>query len=208
VGAHNGYAYIRGEYRYVLDIVQAAVDEAYAGGYLGKKVMGSNFSFDMAVHTGAGAYECGEESALMESLEGKRGYPRIRPPFPAVVGLYGVPTVINNTETLSSVPAILHRGGEWYASLGTPKNGGTRLFCISGHVNKPGIYELPMGFPLQRMIDEVAGGMAGGRKVEGRDSRRKFLPGAEGRRNCGPGDGLRFRGQGRLDARLGRHSNH
>ena len=166
VGAHNGYAYIRGEYRYVLDIVQAAVDEAYAGGYLGKNVMGSNFSFDMAVHTGAGAYECGEESALMESLEGKRGYPRIRPPFPAVVGLYGVPTVINNTETLSSVPAILHRGGEWYASLGTPKNGGTRLFCISGHVNKPGIYELPMGFPLMRMIEEVAGGMAGGRKLK------------------------------------------
>jgi NADH-quinone oxidoreductase subunit F len=165
-GAHNGYAYVRGEYRYVLDIVEGAIAEAYAGGYLGKNIRGSTFSFDLAAHTGAGSYECGEESALMESLEGKRGYPRIRPPFPAVVGLYGAPTVINNAETLSSVPAILQRGGEWYASLGSPKNGGTRLFCISGHVNKPGIYELPMGFPLTRMIEEVAGGMAGGRKLK------------------------------------------
>jgi NADH-quinone oxidoreductase subunit F len=166
VGAHRGYIYIRGEYRYVIEIVDAAIEEAYARGYLGKNILGSGFDFDMSTHTGAGAYECGEESALMESLEGKRGYPRIRPPFPAVVGLYGSPTVINNVETLSSVPSILHRGGEWYAGLGSTKNGGTRLFCISGHVNRPGIYELPMGFNLKSMIEDVAGGITGGKKLK------------------------------------------
>jgi NADH-quinone oxidoreductase subunit F len=166
VDAHQGYVYIRGEYRYVIDIVEAAVAEAYARGYLGKNILDSGFDFDLAVHTGAGAYECGEESALMESLEGKRGYPRIRPPFPAVVGLYGCPTVINNVETLSSVPSVILRGAEWYANLGTPRNGGTRLFAISGHVNRPGIYELPMGYNLKRMIHEVAGGIRGGKKLK------------------------------------------
>jgi NADH-quinone oxidoreductase subunit F len=166
VGAQAGYAYVRGEYRYVIDILDVAIAEAYAKGYLGKNILGSGFNFDLATHTGAGAYECGEESALMESLEGKRGYPRIRPPFPAVVGLYGCPTVINNAETLSSVPAIILKGGEWYAGLGTPKNGGTRLYSISGHVNKPGIYELPLGFNLKRMIEDVAGGMRDGKKLK------------------------------------------
>ncbi len=166
VGAERGFIYIRGEYRYVIDIVQAAIDEAYAKGYLGKNIVGSGFNFDLVAHTGAGAYECGEESALMESLEGKRGYPRIRPPFPAVVGLYGCPTVINNVETLSSVPAVILRGGEWYAGLGTPKNGGTRLYAVSGHVNRPGIYELPMGFNMKRMIEEVAGGVPSGKKIK------------------------------------------
>jgi NADH-quinone oxidoreductase subunit F len=166
VNACQGYAYVRGEYRYVIDILEKAVAEAYDRGYLGKNILGSGFDFDLAVHTGAGAYECGEESALMESLEGKRGYPRIRPPFPAVVGLYGCPTVINNTETLSSVPAIILRGGEWYAGLGSPRNGGTRLFAISGHVNKPGIYEVPMGFNLKKLIYEVAGGIPGGKKLK------------------------------------------
>ncbi|HEX9764831.1 MAG TPA: NADH-quinone oxidoreductase subunit NuoF [Candidatus Acidoferrales bacterium] len=166
VGSHQGYIYIRGEYRYVMEIVDRAIAEAYERGYLGKDILGSGFAFNLCTHTGAGAYECGEESALMESLEGKRGYPRIRPPFPAVVGLYGCPTVINNVETLCSVPAIILKGGEWYANLGTPKNGGTRLFCIAGHVNRPGIYELPMGFPLRRMIEECGGGVPGGRKVK------------------------------------------
>src|SRR5580658_5603393 len=166
VSAQRGYAYIRGEYRYVLDIFERAIAEAYAQGYLGKNILGSGFDFDLVAHTGAGAYECGEESALMESLEGKRGYPRIRPPFPAVVGLYGSPTVINNVETLSAVPSILHRGGEWYAGLGSAKNGGTRLFCISGHVNRPGLYELPMGFNLKTMIEDVAGGIPGGKKLK------------------------------------------
>jgi len=166
VNARQGFIYIRGEYRYVLDIVDEAIAEAYAAGMLGKNILGTGFDFELCTHTGAGAYECGEESALMESLEGKRGYPRIRPPFPAVVGLYGCPTVINNVETLSSVPAIILNGGDWYAKLGTPKNGGTRLFCLSGHVEKPGIYELPMGYNLLRMINEVAGGVAGGKKLK------------------------------------------
>jgi NADH-quinone oxidoreductase subunit F len=166
VNAAKGYIYIRGEYRYVLDIVDAALEEAYARGYIGKNILGSGFDFDVVTHTGAGAYECGEESALMESLEGKRGYPRIRPPFPAVAGLYGCPTVINNVETFSSVPAIILKGGEWYAGLGTPKNGGTRMFAVSGHVNKPGIYELPMGFPMKRLIEEVCGGVRDGKKLK------------------------------------------
>jgi NADH-quinone oxidoreductase subunit F len=166
VGSHQGYIYIRGEYRYIIDIMDAAIAEAYAKGYLGKNIQGSGFDFELVTHTGAGAYECGEESALMESLEGKRGYPRIRPPFPAVVGLYGCPTVINNAETLSTIPAIILKGGDWYAGLGTPKNGGTRLYSISGHVNRPGIYELPLGFPLRRLIEEVAGGMRGGKKLK------------------------------------------
>jgi len=165
VNAHQGYIYVRGEYRYVLDIMDQAIREAYEHGYLGRNILDTGYHFDLCTHTGAGAYECGEESALMESLEGKRGYPRIRPPFPAVVGLYGCPTIINNVETLSAVPAVILKGGEWYANLGTPRNGGTRLFCVSGHVEKPGIYELPMGFNLLRMI-EVAGGMRGGKKLK------------------------------------------
>jgi NADH-quinone oxidoreductase subunit F len=166
VGSHQGYIYIRGEYRYVQEILDGAIAEAYERGYLGKNIRGSGFDFDVCSHTGAGSYECGEESALMESLEGKRGYPRIRPPFPAVVGLYGCPTVINNAETLSSVPSVIRLGGEAYANLGTPKNGGTRLFSISGHINRPGIYELPMGFNLKRFIEDVAGGVPGGKKLK------------------------------------------
>jgi NADH-quinone oxidoreductase subunit F len=166
IGAHRGFIYIRGEYRYVLEIVEAAIEEAYSRGYLGKNILNSGFDFDLLIHTGAGAYECGEESALMESLEGKRGYPRIKPPFPAVVGLYGCPTIINNVETLSSVPAILLEGSEAYAARGTPKNGGTRLVCVSGHVNKPGIYEVPLGFNMKRFLDEVAGGVPPGRKLK------------------------------------------
>jgi NADH-quinone oxidoreductase subunit F len=166
IGAHQGFIYIRGEYRYVLDIVQTALDEAYSRNYLGKNILGSGFDFDLIVHTGAGAYECGEESALMESLEGKRGYPRIKPPFPAVVGLYGCPTIINNVETLSTVPAIILEGGEKYASRGTPKNGGTRMLCVAGHVAKPGIYEVPLGMNMKKFIYEVAGGIPNGKKLK------------------------------------------
>jgi NADH-quinone oxidoreductase subunit F len=166
VGAGRGYIYIRGEYRYLIDIMDRAIDEAYASGYLGPNILGSGLSFDVRTHTGAGAYECGEESALLESLEGKRGVPRIRPPFPAVAGLYQSPTVLNNVESYSSVPAIIRDGGAAFAALGTPRNGGTRLFCISGHVNRPGVYELPMGFNLLRMIEEVAGGVKGGKKLK------------------------------------------
>ena len=166
INAHNGFIYIRGEYRYVLDIVEVAIEEAYSRGYLGKNILGSGFDFDLVIHTGAGAYECGEESALMESLEGKRGYPRIKPPFPAIVGLYGCPTIINNVETLSAVPSIILEGGEAYANRGTPKNGGTRLLCVSGHINKPGIYEIPLGMNMKKFIDDVAGGISGSRKLK------------------------------------------
>jgi len=166
INSNQGYIYIRGEYRYVLDIVDAALAEAYQRGYLGQNILGTGFNFDLLVHTGAGAYECGEESALMESLEGKRGYPRIKPPFPAVVGLYGCPTVINNVETLSAVPSIILEGGETYANRGTPKNGGTRLLCVAGHVNKPGIYEVPLGMNMKKFIYEVAGGIPGNKKIK------------------------------------------
>jgi len=166
VGASSGYIYIRGEYRYLLEIMQKAIADAYAKGFLGKNIFGSGRDFEVYWHGGAGAYEVGEESALMESLEGKRGVPRIRPPFPAVVGLWGGPTVINNAETLASVPPIILGGAEWFANLGTPKNGGTRLFCLSGHINKPGVYELPMGYNLKKMIYEVGGGIPNGRKLK------------------------------------------
>ena len=166
VNSHQGYIYIRGEYRYVQEILDTAIAEAYDAGLLGRNILGTEFDFNLCTHTGAGSYECGEDSALMESLEGKRGYPRIRPPFPAVVGLYGCPTVINNVETLSAVPAVILNGAEWYANLGTPRNGGTRLYAVSGHVNRPGLYEVPMGFNLLRLINEVAGGIPNGKKLK------------------------------------------
>jgi NADH-quinone oxidoreductase subunit F len=166
IKSNKGYIYIRGEYRYLIEIVDRAIAEAYAKGYLGKNILGSGWDFDLYTHSGAGAYECGEESALLESLEGKRGIPRLKPPFPAVVGAFQSPTILNNTETFSHVPAILRKGAEWYAALGTPKNGGTRLMCVSGHVNRPGVYELPMGFPMMRLINEVCGGIRNGKKLK------------------------------------------
>ena len=166
IGAKVGYIYIRGEYRYLVDIMRKAIADARARGFIGKNIFGSGQDFEIYWHTGAGSYEVGEESALMESLEGKRGIPRIRPPFPAVVGLWGGPTIINNVETLASVPHIIFGGGQRYADLGTPKNGGTRLFCLSGHVEKPGVYELPLGYNLLKMINDVAGGIRGGRKLK------------------------------------------
>ena len=167
IGCKKGYIYIRGEYRYLIDIMDKALAEAYAHGYLGKNIKGSGLDFDLYTHTGAGAYECGEESALLESLEGKRGVPRIRPPFPAVSGLYASPTVLNNVETFCTVPAVLRMGGQAYADIGTPKNGGTRMLCVSGHVNRPGVYEVPLGFPMQKMIYEVCGGILNGKQLKG-----------------------------------------
>jgi len=166
VGAQTGYIYIRGEYRYVIEIMDRAIAEARERGYLGRDILGSGFDFEVYTHSGAGSYECGEESALLESLEGKRGQPRIRPPFPAVSGAFQCPTVLNNVETYCSVPVIMRDGAEAYAAVGTPKNGGTRLFCLSGHINKPGVYELPMGFNLLRMIEEVGGGVPNGKKLK------------------------------------------
>jgi NADH-quinone oxidoreductase subunit F len=167
IGAKTGFIYLRGEYRYLLEIMDKAIADAYAKGFLGKGIFGSQFDFDVISHTGAGAYEVGEESALMESLEGKRGVPRIKPPFPAVVGLYGGPTVINNAETIASVPHALLMGGAEYAKIGSERNGGTRLFSLSGHVERPGVYELPMGYSLKKMIYEVGGGIPGGKQLKG-----------------------------------------
>jgi len=166
IGSEMGFIYLRGEYRYLIEIMQKAVDAAYERGFLGKGIFGTDRRFEIVVQTGAGAYEVGEESALMESLEGKRGVPRIKPPFPAVVGLYGGPTVINNAETIATVPHIFRIGGKEYAELGTERNGGTRLFCLSGHLEKPGVYELPMGYNLKKMIYEVGGGIPNGKKLK------------------------------------------
>lgn len=166
VDSHKGYIYIRGEYRYLIDIMDRAIAESYSRGYLGKNIQGTGFDFDVYTHTGAGAYECGEETALLDSIEGKRGIPRLKPPFPAVAGAWQSPTVLNNVETYCAAPVIIRDGGAAFAALGTPRNGGTRLFCLSGHINKPGVYELPMGFNLLRMIDEVGGGMRNGKKLK------------------------------------------
>lgn len=166
VDSKKGYIYIRGEYRYLIDHMERAIAEAYSRGWLGKNIQGTGKDFDIYTHSGAGAYECGEETALLDSIEGKRGIPRLKPPFPAVAGAWQSPTILNNVETFCAVPAIIRDGGAAFAALGTPKNGGTRLFCLSGHVNKPGVYELPMGFNLLRMIDEVGGGVRNGKKLK------------------------------------------
>ncbi|MBF0400525.1 MAG: NADH-quinone oxidoreductase subunit NuoF [Magnetococcales bacterium] len=162
VKAERGYIYIRGEFYREAERVQAAIDEAYAAGYLGDRVMGREVRFQLAIHRGGGAYVCGEETGLIESLEGKKGQPRLKPPFPANIGLYGGPTVINNVETLSSVPAIISNGGAWYGKLGVPKSSGTKLFSVSGHVNKPGNYEVELGLPMRVLLEEYAGGVRGG----------------------------------------------
>jgi NADH-quinone oxidoreductase subunit F len=166
IGIHKAYIYIRKEYEFPYRRLQEAVNEAYREGYLGKNIFGTGFDLDVVIHRGAGAYICGEESALLESLEGKKGFPRLRPPFPAVVGLFGCPTVINNVETLSYLPYILERGAPWFAGLGYGKNGGMKLFCLSGHVARPGVYELPMGTPLRELIFEHAGGVWGSHKLK------------------------------------------
>jgi NADH-quinone oxidoreductase subunit F len=166
IGAKTGYIYIRGEFWHVAAALEAALAEARARGFLGANIFGSGFDCDIYVHRGAGAYEAGEESALLESLEGKRAQPRLRPPFPAVVGLYGCPTVINNVETLANVPFIITNGPEWFAGIGPEKNTGPKLFCISGHVNKPGVYEASMETTLRQLIYDYAGGMRGGRALK------------------------------------------
>ena len=159
--AHTSYIYIRGEFIAEREILQAAIDEAYGAKLIGKNNV-NGWDFELYVHHGAGAYICGEETALLESLEGKKGQPRLKPPFPANCGLYGAPTTVNNVETISSVPDILRRGATWYASLGRPNNTGTKLYCISGHVNTPCTVEEEMGVPLRELIDHYGGGVRGG----------------------------------------------
>jgi len=162
---HN-YIYIRGEMMREYAVLQKAVTEAYARGYLGKNVLGTGVEVQLTVHRGAGAYICGEETALLNSLEGLRGQPRLKPPFPAIKGLFGNPTIVNNVETLMNVPFIIDKGGAWFNALGMGWSGGTRIVCVSGHVNKPGVFELPMGITFNQMIHEVCGGVWKGRRVK------------------------------------------
>jgi NADH-quinone oxidoreductase subunit F len=164
---HLAYVYIRGEFAKQARILEKAIDEARAAGILGPRLLGkTDFALDVWVHRGAGAYICGEESALLESLEGKKGYPRLKPPFPAVVGLWGKPTIINNVETIANIPWIVQNGGEAFATLGSGKTGGTRLFGVSGHVNRPGVYEKPAAYNLKKLIMEDCGGIPGGRGIK------------------------------------------
>ncbi|MCC7008776.1 MAG: NADH-quinone oxidoreductase subunit NuoF [Acidobacteria bacterium] len=168
IGAKVAYIYIRGEFYHVQQVLEAELEKARAAGYVGRNIMGTGFDCDIYVHRGAGAYEAGEETALIESLEGKRAQPRLKPPFPAVEGLYGCPTAVNNVETLCNVPLIVDRGPEWFAGLGPEKNGGPKLFCVSGHVKKPGVYEASMTVTLRDLVydDRFAGGIRGGHALK------------------------------------------
>lgn len=168
IGANASYIYIRGEMLYVLHILEKAIQEAYDAGLLGKNILGSGYDLDLYVHPGAGAYICGEETALIESLEGKRGNPRIKPPFPAIAGVWGRPTVVNNVETIAAVVPIINMGGDEYAKIGIGKSTGTKLISASGHINKPGVYEIELGVPVEEFIysDQYCGGIRGGRKLK------------------------------------------
>jgi len=167
IKSHAAYIYIRGEYTTQVKVLQSAIDEAYTAGYLGESVAGTDFKLDVTVHRGAGAYVCGEETALLESIEGRKGQPRSKPPFPAVEGLYGCPTIINNVQSIASLPFILTNGPDAYKAFGTEKSPGTHLFGISGLVKRPGMYELPLGLPLLEVIEKVAGGVRDGRSLKG-----------------------------------------
>lgn len=166
MGIKTAYVYIRGEYYKWINLLQTAIDDAYKKGYIGENILGTDFSADIYIHRGAGAYICGEESSLMNSIEGKRGYPRVKPPFPAGNGLWGNPTTINNIETLANIPEIINNGAEWFTKIGAPKHPGTLLFGVSGHVNKPGVYELPTGTPLMTIINDYCGGVIGGKEIK------------------------------------------
>ena len=180
VGATVGYNYIRGEFWEPTERFEDALKEAYAAGLLGKNILGSGIDFDLYTHLGAGAYICGEETALLESIEGKKGLPRFKPPFPANIGLFGRPTIINNTETLASVPDLLRHGADWFLGLGKPNNGGPKIFSVSGHVNQPGNYEVPLGTPFRKLL-ELAGGVRRHHKLKAvipGGSSAKVLPAA------------------------------
>jgi NADH-quinone oxidoreductase subunit F len=168
IDAHYAFIYIRGEFWHIAQVLEHAVEEAYAAGLAGENIFGTEHSCEVIVYRGAGAYICGEESGLLSSLEGKRGYPRNRPPFPAVEGLYRAPTVVNNVETLACLPSIIRNGADWYASLGTQKSKGTKLVAVSGHVRKPGVYEIELGkLTLRQIIDDLAGGVREGHAIKG-----------------------------------------
>ncbi|RMH12777.1 MAG: NADH oxidoreductase (quinone) subunit F [Gemmatimonadetes bacterium] len=166
IRAQHVYIYCRGEFFEASAVLARAIEEAYEAGLCGEDILGSGTRIDVSIHLGAGAYICGEETGLMNSLEGRRGQPRVKPPFPAAVGAFGMPTTINNVETLSAVGHIVKHGADWYRQWGTEKSPGTKLFCVSGHVRKPGNYELPLGFPLRELIEDVCGGMRDGRALK------------------------------------------
>ena len=166
IGSHLAFVYIRGEYVHPWRVFSAAVQEAYAAGLLGKNILGSGFDLDVVVHRGAGAYICGEETGLISSLEGKKGWPKLKPPFPAIRGAFGAPTIVNNVETICHVPPIIKRGAAWFAGLGTATQGGTRMYSVSGHVARPGVYELPVSVTLRSLIYEHAGGMPKGKRLK------------------------------------------
>ncbi len=166
IGSRLAFVYIRGEYVQPWRIFKAAVNEAYEAGLLGKNILGSGFDLDVVLHRGAGAYICGEETGLISSLEGKKGWPKLRPPFPAVRGAFDCPTIVNNVETLCHIPQIINRGAEWFASLGTKTQGGTRMYSVSGHVARSGVYELPVSATLRELIYEHAGGIPNGRRLK------------------------------------------
>ena len=204
IRCHKAFIYIRGEFAFGAKVLERAIEEAAAAGYLGKNILGSGFDLDVVVHRGAGAYICGEETGLIESLEGKRAYPRVKPPFPATYGVFGSPTIVNNVETLACVPHIVARGAEWFKSIGPEKGPGPKLYCVSGHVERPGVYELPMGTSLRSILYDHCGGILGGRKLKavipGGSSVPVFTRGRDRR-----GDGLRLGRQSRVAARIGGH---
>jgi NADH-quinone oxidoreductase subunit F len=167
IQSHTAFIYIRGELAFGAKRLEQAVREAVENGYIGKNIMGSGYDLDLIVHKGAGAYICGEETALLSSLEGSRGWPKVKPPFPATHGLFGCPTVVNNVETLAALPWIIEHGAAAYAAMGTDKSKGTKLFSVSGHISKPGVYELEMGYPLMKFLEEDCGGVANGKKLKG-----------------------------------------
>jgi len=167
IQSHTAFIYIRGELAFGAGVLEQAVDEATRSGYIGKNIMGSGYDLDVIVHRGAGAYICGEETALLSSLEGGRGWPKVKPPFPATHGLFGCPTAVNNVETLAVLPWIIEHGAAAYAAMGTEKSKGTKLFSVSGHISKPGVYEVEMGYPLMKFLQEDCGGVPNGRKLKG-----------------------------------------
>jgi NADH-quinone oxidoreductase subunit F len=166
IRSNAAYIYIRGEFGYGARVLQRAIDEAYAQGYLGENLFGTSYKLDVTVHRGAGAYICGEETGLISSLEGGRGHPKIKPPFPAVEGAWGCPTIVNNVETIACVPHIVGKGPQWFRGFGTEKSPGTKIFCVSGHVERPGLYEVPLGTPMKELIFDLAGGIRGGKKLK------------------------------------------
>ena len=207
MGIPVGYNYTHGEIWDAYERFEEALAEARAAGYLGQKILGSQFSFELYGHHGYGAYICGEETALLESLEGKKGMPRFKPPFPASYGLYGKPTTINNTETFAAVPWIIVNGAEAFLNLGKPNNGGTKIFSVSGDVARPGNYEVKLGTPFAKLL-EMAGGMRGGKKLKAVIPGRLVDAGAAGRHHDGDRHGLRLDRQGGLDAGFGRRDRH